>query len=963
MSNIYDEYEAFTKKYKQEYGPRTIVLEQVGSFFEIYSDGDLIDMKEIGDILNIVISRKNKAIIEISRTNHLMAGFPLYTLKKFVNILVNNNYTVVLVEQVTSPPNPKRAVTQILSPGTRIDDLDVNETNNIMSIYIEEHKEWKTNIPVMCVGISIIDLSTGVSKIYETTSKSGDYNFALDETVRMITVYNPREYVIFNETEADVVNYLDLENKCVHYKLNKEILNINYQKELLLKIFNNPGLLPIHEYLNLERLPYATISYINLLQFSYQHNETILNKIAQPELLEYDYSLNLSYNSAKQLNILNLIDILNTCRTSIGKRGFKERLLNPIIDINIIQHHYDKNEKFLSDKLFLKIGSYLDNIYDLQRLYRKINLNKLNPAEFMQIDISFDHLLKISEYEPIDADLVEFIDFYRNILDFNELPKYHLDNISGSFFKKHIYKNIDDMQIQLDHYQGIFDALIVKLNETNDFFKLEYNEKDLNYIQVTSKRFNEFSKKNSNKTYKIDTYVFKISEFKAKVVGVSNLKLSHDFFDEINDKINKLKSEIQTQLLEKYTEFLKTIVEKYGYIFEIAIKYINDVDFYTVCAKNAFKFRYTKPIIDIVSKKSYIKAKNIRHPIVERINTQVEYIGNDIVLGIDDIDGMLLYGVNSAGKSTISKSIAIAIVMAQAGMYVPCDEMIYHPYKKIFTRIPTGDDLFRGLSTFSVEICELRNILKRADEFSLVCGDELASGTEQISGISIVSASIIQLSTKKTSFIFATHLHDLTKIPQINAIRNLKVYHLSVSYNENLGKLIYDRLLKEGQGSSLYGIEVCKSLNMGNEFLSLANQIRQEYMELDRGIVNDKKSRYNTKKYVDVCNICNEKASEVHHIKEQENADSDGFIDKIHKNVLHNLVNVCNQCHNMIHQEKIKIKGYVQTEDGIKLDVVNIEQIIKKLRDDDKSKTFIIQHLKEKYTIDISIYKLNKLLV
>jgi DNA mismatch repair protein MutS len=964
MSTIYDEYEAYTKKYQNLYGNKTLVLEQVGSFYEIYSDGTLLDMKEISDVLNIIVSRKNKSITEISRSNHLMAGFPLYTLKKFVNILINHDYTVVIVSQVTPPPNPKRKVTDIVSPGTRFDDIEVNETNNLASIYISEYKEWKTNINLMSVGFSVIDLSTGVSKVYETVSKPSDYYYALDELYKLITLYNPKELIIFGDinTEIDVIKYLEIENKYIHNKLNnynKEILNITYQTQLLQKVFKNIGLLPIHDYLNLERLPHATISYIYLLQFSYQHNEHILDMINIPDILLFQSSLNISYNSSKQLNIISnnkdktLLNILNNSHTSIGKRNFKERLLNPITNIDKLNISYDKINTYLQDKLFIKVGKNLNNVFDLERLYRKIAMNKLNPVDFIQIDISLKNILEIDEINNLE--ITEFMNYYNLFIDFEKLEN------NNNFFKKLKYENIDILDDALNNLINIFNKLILSFNSEEGFFKVEYNDKDLYHIQVTSKRFNDFKKKCTNKIIKIDNYNFNIDDFIIKT-QTTIIKLSHKHFDEINELISDYKSKLQKEITEKYTLFLSEIVEKYSGLFKNLIELIGDIDYSVTCAKNAFNFSYTKPILDNTTTKSYIIAKNIRHPIIERISTQLQYIGNDIKIGIDDQDGILLYGVNSSGKSTISKSIAISIIMAQAGMYVPCDHMIYHPYTQIFTRIPTGDDLFKGLSTFSVEISELRNILKRADEKSLVCGDELASGTEQISGISIVSAAIIQLCNKKTSFIFATHLHDLTNIKKVIELNNLKVYHLSVSYNDNLGKLVYDRILKEGQGSSIYGIEVCKSLNMGIEFLNLANEIRQEYIEINKNILEPKKSRYNSKKYVDVCGICNNVATEVHHIKEQELANKDGFIDNIHKNNLHNLVNVCEMCHVKIHQNKIKVNGYVQTEDGIKLDVINIQNIILDLKSNNKSNIYILNILKTQYNIDISRYKLLKLL-
>jgi DNA mismatch repair protein MutS len=297
--------------------------------------------------------------------------------------------------------------------------------------------------------------------------------------------------------------------------------------------------------------------------------------------------------------------------------------------------------------------------------------------------------------------------------------------------------------------------------------------------------------------------------------------------------------------------------------------------------------------------------------------------------------------------------------------------MIYKPYKKIFTRIPSGDDIMKGQSTFTVEVNELRNILKRADNDSLVIGDELCSGTETISAISIVSAGIIELCKRNCSFILATHLHDLTKISKIKNLNRLKTYNLSVIYNDETGKLIYNRKLNEGQGNTLYGLEVCKSLNLGNEFIELANEIRREVLGLESSILNTKTSQYNNNKFIDVCSICNEKSIDVHHIKEQHIADKDGFINSIHKNDLHNLINVCKKCHDNIHNNKIEIKGYIQTENGIELDYEinknNSEELLEEslilpLVQNGKKIPEILKILEKDHNIKSSRYKISKII-
>lgn len=309
----------------------------------------------------------------------------------------------------------------------------------------------------------------------------------------------------------------------------------------------------------------------------------------------------------------------------------------------------------------------------------------------------------------------------------------------------------------------------------------------------------------------------------------------------------------------------------------------------------------------------------MRHPIIERIQDDIEYVGNDVEL---NEDGILLYGINASGKSSFMKAIGLNIIMAQAGMFVAAESMSYYPYNSIFTRISGMDNIYKGMSSFTVEMTELRNILQRCNKYSLVIGDEICCGTESISGISIVASGIDTLIKKKSCFIFASHLHELTKIKCISKhIENdiLKVKHIRITIDgEN--RIIYDRNLQNGQGSKIYGIEVCKSLDMPLDFMKNAEKIRKEVEGINKDIIKNKKSRYNQSVIVDKCKICDNVAEETHHIVYQEKANEDGYLTSFHKNSKHNLVPLCKECHKKEHSGELKIKGYVNTSSGVILE-------------------------------------------
>jgi DNA mismatch repair protein MutS len=230
-----------------------------------------------------------------------------------------------------------------------------------------------------------------------------------------------------------------------------------------------------------------------------------------------------------------------------------------------------------------------------------------------------------------------------------------------------------------------------------------------------------------------------------------------------------------------------------------------------------------------------------------------------------------------------------------------------------------NDNLFKGLSTFAVEMSELRTILRLANARSLVLGDELCSGTESISAMSIFLAGIQKLYSVDSSFIFATHLHEITKYEEIVSLDKLAICHMSVVYDKESDALIYDRKLRNGPGDNMYGLEVCKSLSLPLDFLENANNIRMKYYPESASILDLKKSHYNAKHIKGLCEQCGkEVSSEVHHLQHQKEANEQGIIQSLgtpfHKNHSANLMNLCKKCHDEFHEKSVTHKKMKTTK-------------------------------------------------
>jgi DNA mismatch repair protein MutS len=413
---------------------------------------------------------------------------------------------------------------------------------------------------------------------------------------------------------------------------------------------------------------------------------------------------------------------------------------------------------------------------------------------------------------------------------------------------------------------------------------------------------------------------------------------------EILHKTNHLKVVICKEVEVIYKSLLSKIESDLYDQLDNLVEYITYLDVLLNKAYVAREYNYCRPYIRGEETPSFFEVRELRHPLIEHIQQNEIYVTNDLRLSlplpisshIEDNDstegakeeernrGILIYGTNAVGKTSFIRAVGLAVLMAQSGFYVPATEFNYKPYKSVFSRILGNDNLFKGLSTFAVEMSELRVILKYADQNSLILGDELCSGTEIESALSIFTSGLMTLYDKEATFLFATHFHEILEYDEVKEmVKNgvLGVKHMAVHYDRELDSLVYDRKLTNGPGNRLYGLEVCKSLYLEKEFLDNAYQIRNKYHPDSRTNLTGQKSKYNARKIRGQCEICQQTmGEEVHHLSPQKNANKDGFIGHFHKNHPANLANICEKCHHDIHrEEKVSITIKKKTTSGYKI--------------------------------------------
>ena len=968
--------------YKNIYGNSTLILMQVGSFHEAYNtDIEGPDLYTLGERINYVVTQKNKSK-PLSTSNPRMMGFPSYIVDDMIDKIVGMNYTVIRIDQTTEPPNPKREIVGVFSPSTNMSTTSNKNTNLVCIVF--DGLKLKTPNPLLCIGMTAYDMMTGSGATYQTVSTNIDMMLSLDNTVRFLEKYPPCETIyhftpqlihymdnnngINRMRKDDIISYLGIQNELTTYSLTniEMISNVKYQEEILEDIFKSQL-----EDIGMHTYMYARFSLVGLLHFTANHQPILLSKLKEPIYFDNDMSLYIGNRGLEQLNIFptndnnkSLFNILGKYKTPMGRRYLMSMLCNPLICPKTITDRYNVIELLLRDNNFEKINSELHNIIDIPKVYRKLELNKINPNELVLFYNTFLQIMKViriirniedtsvrkvmKSYLNIDKELYEkvkeLVSYMSDMFDLEYIEKLSFNNYTEET-KNYINDNNSitiELAKKIDTSNNFMDMLVEKLEgyieeknnkvisatSSNGIINMKFNERDGHYMLVTKRRCKILRDK-LKESIMVGSIEIKVKDLEFSDLPKSNnTKITCKQMNTMSDDIVMLKQELAKEMMASFYKIMEKIVINYGEVINTCSNTIMYLDFLNCGASCAYKYGYTKPEVQPLIKsavqpevkpendKSYFTATELRHPIVEAISTDVPYHPHDIELGLNK-NGILLYGLNSAGKSTLIKSIGIAIIMAQIGYYVPASKFVYYPYKNLFTRIVGNDNLYKGMSSFMVEMMELMAILKRNSFDTMVIADELCRGTEEKSANIIVAYMLETLNNNNCSFVTATHLHAISELPTISNMMNVKIMHIKVSYDEKNDMIVYDRVLSEGQGDKYYGVMVAKYMMRSDDFNNRTKELEMEYENY-----KIKKSNYNKDLLMLCCEICKSKNNlETHHILPQKDCDDVKGKTKIHikKNSVANLVILCSKCHDKHDRGDIDIKGWIDTTDGRKL--------------------------------------------
>lgn len=969
---MYKEYEELYKQYTQKYGPKTAIFLMVGSFYELYDTQNVqtgettCNVKEIIDHLGIQLSVKKSESDE--NFDVLFAGFPDYVMHKWAGRLTTAGWTVVIVDQIKDVRGKvkERKVSRILSPSTHIENTSSYETPYVLTVYFEERQGIAPTF-----GVGALDLTTGTTTTYSGNANGRSDIWTADDLVQMMSVFQPKEILVYwrGQQMIDESIFRRIfgisQTISVHMRLVETLGSFSKElvrSEYLQKTYSIKSVLPVKTYLGI-RSDNEELALLYLLQFAEEHYPSMLKSFHRNEPWIPHTKLICGNHALTQLQMTGynveetVIGLFNLGITPMGKRAMKERLLSPYSEADEIRSRLLEIQEFMkmSDNNQKLLERQLRFMHDLPRLHRKLLCGLILQSEISGLFQTYNAMSNIMQnivqntrlQQPFTLEQwAQYMSVFEHNFSLDKSLRVTNDNTPFSTDK---YKEIGQIEKEISYtlngFQQLKREIATKGGINEDSLRLEEREKEPFGIKTSTVNLQQLKKN--------------ISQL-PEGSKVSELK-SGGWFDctklqNLNTQLVKLREQLQTHAKKAMMDACQEIATAGQSIWSMMEHWISHIDC-TQCIGRVSKERgFVCPNIeDVDDNGSGFDIKNIRHPLVEATASRVSYVKHDVSLGeghaaspnpphqIESNEvkgqgkteqkelgplGWLVYGMNASGKSTLMKAVGISILLAQAGCFVPAKDMTLKPFKAVYTRILNQDNLFAGLSSFAVEMSELRDILRNANKYSLVLGDELCAGTESISAQALVASGIQWLSERKAKFIFATHLHDLPELLDTKQL-GVEVWHLHVDYDPYTKKLVYDRTLRPGSGSTLYGLEVARAMDLPFEFIEQALKNRHKIIGSTR--VNDAVvSGWNQEIIRKECEVCHKKITselEVHHIKPRVEAVNGILQDGTHMNNARNLIVICQLCHDKVHSDKIIIGDVKITSDGAKRDIKRNDEI------------------------------------
>ena len=769
-------------KIKKEYQDMFLFY-RLGDFYEMFFE----DAVRASKILEITLTARDGGAEKIP-----MCGVPFHSSAGYIDTLVNNGYKVAICEQVSEPGQGKiveRKVVQVITPGTYMNYKNYDENNFLGSAYLKDNNIY----------FAFCDIMTGDSRC--TILKT------MEDLQDEVLKNNIKEVISIEGQKLDISAYItEVEERD---NLSKD--KTNNLKDKNLKLCADILLDYIEKTQNKDISSLKDFEVYFKDKFVYMTNYSIRN-------------LEVTQNMANGSKKGSLLSIVDKTSTAAGSRKLKNWLENPLLDINeikkrqeivgdFVKHYFEKSD----------VKTSLKEVYDLERISTKVSYNIVSPKELLNLKKTLKQIPQIKNIlKGFDSE--KLVDIANNI---DELEDLH------DFLEKTIHEEAG---------QTVKDGNVIRLgfNEELDSYKNASKNGNKVLLEIEEREKNRTGIKNLKVGYnKIFGYFIEISKVGLKSVDPTELgyhrkqtlsnceRFISEELKQVEEHIVNSKTKIEELELQLFQD-VKIKIHEYIPRLQKVANTLSDIDVFVSLSDVAEEYGYVKPdfndnnVIDIVDG---------RHPIVERNVSADSYISNDCKVEKDE-NILLITGPNMSGKSTYMRQLALIVILAQIGSFVPASSASLPIFDKIFTRIGASDDLAGGKSTFMVEMIEAKNALVESTANSLLIFDEIGRGTSTYDGIALAQSILEYINnTIKCKTLFSTHYHELTKLENITeGIKNIHV-----SAKEDHGKLIFLYKINEGPIEKSYGIHVAQLAHLPNDVINGANKILKELEDGNKG--------------------------------------------------------------------------------------------------------------------------------
>lgn len=795
----------------------SILFFRLGDFYEMFFDDAKLASRE----LDLTLTGRDCG----QKERAPMCGVPFHSCESYIARLVQKGYKVAICEQTEDPAKAKglvkRDIIRVITPGTVIESgmLDEGKNNFISSAFMANKK----------IGLSFCDISTGELFITEISGED-----LQDQLQDQLISYNPKEILIGGE----IVNFKTLPN-FIKEKLSASVEMLTDDEfgysiclDAMKKQFKENDVNSIKDKKEMVSSVGALLSYLKVTQI------TGYERINTFEVYNENQYMNLDYNTRRNLELTrtmmnkekkgSLIWLLDKTKTAMGKRLLRYWLEHPLLNIGTILNRQSAIADLVDDTVQrLEITESLIGIFDIERLMTKIVYGNANARELRSLCGAFENLPQIKNLiSKFDSSLmrkltedIDTLEDIHQLIDtaIEDEPPFSVRE--GGLIKEGYNEELDAVRSDMNNSTSLLAQIELEQKEKTGIPKLKvgYNRVFGYYIEVTNSYKDKVPEEYIRKQTltNCERYITQeLKDLEGRILGAKDRSFGMEYaiFDEIRKVVaNNL------DRIEKTAKAIATL------------------DVLTSLANVASDNNYTRPEVNQSSK---IILKDSRHPVVEALLSGAPFVPNDVTLDNDSNRVAIITGPNMAGKSTYMRQVALIVLMAQMGSFVPASYAEIGVVDSIFTRVGASDDLASGQSTFMVEMNEVANIVKKATKNSLLILDEIGRGTSTYDGMSIARAVLEFVADKKklgAKALFATHYHELTVME--NLLDGVKNYNIAVKKRGD--DITFLRRIIPGGADDSYGIEVAKLAGLPDWIIKRAKEILKE---LTSGKTDDKET-------------------------------------------------------------------------------------------------------------------------